>query len=342
MHNIICILILVILSSCVNAPIVLYDKSFEEAKDIIKIKNKETPYCIILLDSLQYSSQHRIGIFQELKANSNVVAYVNIDENDNRWVEKLFRPTILPFACIFLNDRIIDLIPGDTKESIAYINMAMKNKEMNPNYHFNQLYGEDKAILIRECNQLLTLKEGIDSGKDMQQYILDTMADINNPYMLYLKLKNQEQLNDIAEAKETARLLLSLDSPDDAVLYNEEIFYANHLIDSAYNEATAPQLNFSSQIVELNCKVGETRTILLHAKNNGSYPLKIFDVLTSCGCISKLESYAQMEIYPQTTNTFAFKFNSNKAGLLENDIYIISNEYKKPITHILIKSNVEN
>ena len=188
---------------------------------------------------------------------------------------------------------------------------------------------------------MLILRDGVNRGKNMLSYIDDTMTCLKHPYMIYLKLKNQELMNDVENAKETARLLLFLSSPDDVVLYNEEMFYANHFINSAYNEITAPHLALSPGVVEFNCKVGETKTILLQAKNSGSYPLKIYDVLTSCGCISKLENYTQIEIYPQTTNTFAFRFHSNKVGLIENDIYIISNEYKKPITHIVVKANIE-
>lgn len=276
MRNIIYILIILLISACKNTSNVLYDKSFDEARDIAE--NRGVSYCIILLDSVRYNLQQSTNNFQKIKANSNVVAYVNIDEDDNRWVEKLFHPTILPFSCIFFNDKLIDLIPGDTDESIAYINLSMKNKRMIPNYHFNQLYDKDKAMFIKQCNQMLILRDGVNRGKNMLSYIDDTMTCLKHPYMIYLKLKNQELMNDVENAKETARLLLFLSSPDDVVLYNEEMFYANHFINSAYNEITAPHLALSPGVVEFNCKVGETKTILLQAKNSGSYPLKIYDV----------------------------------------------------------------
>lgn len=336
--------ILLIMTSCWHNKqeyIVYYDKSFNEISDTAKKPN--LPFCIVLFDSINFSSIEYINVLNEYKTSSNSVIcnFVNIHFKGNQWYSKLLSPQIYPITCVFNRiGELIDIIPGSSKESFAYIDKVINTEEPCLEFHYNQKYDKDKIEVIRYYNSVIELKPEIDRN----QYVIHKIDSIlrikEHPYLLYLRLYNLMQFNKKIEAKETAEKLLLFDSAKDLVEYYDELLIANQILDSTYNSKTAPLItSASNEIILSECDINHTYDLNVDIYNKGEKPLKISEVLTSCSCV-KLVSPKKSIVNRGESMTLRIEFTPDTKGDIFREVYIVSNSLNTPIYTISINAIV--
>lgn len=333
------------MTSCVHNNqeyIVYYDKSFNEISDTAKKSN--LPFCIVLLDSTNFSSIEYFNTLKEYKTSKNSIIcnFANIHFKDNQWFSKLLSPQIYPVTCVFNHiGQMIDIIPGSSKESFEYIDKVINTENPCLDFHYNQKYDKDKIGLIRYTNSIIKLKSKIDRN----QYVIheiDSLLQIRkHPYLLYLRLHNQLQFNNKIEAKETAKKLLLFDSAKDLVEYYDEFLTANELLDSTYNSKSAPLIATTSNKIKLSeCNINRTYNLKVDIFNKGEKPLKISDFLTSCSCIELINAKKNI-INTGESMSLKIEFTPDTKGEVLREVYIASNSLNTPIYTISINATVK-
>lgn len=316
--------------------------------DFAKVKaiasEKKLPFCIVFNDSLSLISSEYIGVIKTYQTpiNSAIYNFVNINLENNKWYTKLFSPQIYPVTCVFSPlGQLIDLIPGSSKESFAYIAKVINTMCPCAEFHYNQQYDKDKAEIINFTNRAIAIKLKVDSGHYIAAEIDSLFQAAKNPYILYLKLQNQLQFNKISEAKETAKKLLLFDSAQYLFEYYDEFMEANQLLDSTYNYKTAPLIESVSDKIELSeCYLNHKYNLDINIINKGEKPLKISDILTSCSCI-KLISATNHIVNSGKSLILKIEFTPDTTGKLFREIYIASNSIDTPIYVVSINATVQ-
>lgn len=313
-------------------------------KYLILQKKSNLPFCIVLLDSTNFSSIEYINALNEYKISNNSVIYnfADIHFKDNQWYGKLLLPQIYPVTCVFNHiGQLIDLIPGSSKESFVYIDKVIKTENPCLEFHYNQKYDKDKIEVIRFINSAIDLKSKTDYNQHVINKIDSLLQIIEHPYLLYLKLHNQLQFSEENKAKETAEQLLIFDSAQDLFEYYDELFFANQLLDSTYNSKTAPLIASTSNKIELSkCDINHTYDLDINIINEGEKPLKISDILTSCSCV-KLISTKKHIVNSGESLILKIEFTPDAIGEIFREVYIASNYLNTPIYKISINANVK-
>ena len=344
MKRIIILLIAVLVyASCTNngiRDIVYYEKSFAEAKQISQ--NLQLPFCMVLYDSLQNTTLEYLDKFHanKLPLNKGVFNFVNITADKNKWYNKLLSPQTFPVTCIFSpSGELLDLIPGNSKESVLYTDKVLTTHEPTPEFHYNKKYGTEKMVAITQINQILKLKFEVDDKRNVVAEIDSLITKVRYPYPLFLKLQNQLQFNDSVGAIETARELLLFDSAKDLFDYYDELMFANHVIDLDYTTKTAPLIEVNPAVIELkDCKINEPKSLTVHITNKGEKPLKISEILTSCSCVKLISSKRHM-INPNQFLTITLEFTPDVSGDILREVYIASNSVNSPISIVTINAS---
>lgn len=337
-------ILLMIVSCTSNIPEhnIYHNENIEEIITLAQDKNQ--PFCVVLIDSLHMTANEYINAISKCKILQKGVLFnfISIDLNENKWYSKLLAPQIYPVSCIFSpKGELIDLVPGISNESVAYINQVITTKQPCLEFHYNQKYDKDKIEIIHYTNDAIKLKSKIEEG----QYVInkiDSMLQITeHPYLLYLKLHNQIQFNNKIEAKETAKKLLLFDSPQILFEYYDELLVANQIIDSTYNAKTAPLISSISNKIELpNCEINHTYNLNIEIINEGEKPLKISDILTSCSCV-ELKSNKKHIVNSGESLIFKVLFTPDALGDVFREVYVASNSLNTPIYSISINANVK-
>lgn len=335
------ILMLAPLCSCQKQTIIYYNVSYEDMCNIGK-KNARS-FCIILYDSTSFGPDNYMDKYiQSVSKSRNLIAdFVEFRSEKNDWYVKLFRPDILPLTCIFNQQGVlVDLIPGSSMESMKYVSLGIEQGNPTGEFHFNGLYGNEKTDRIMLFRKIIRIKQSIESGKNVVESI-DSLSGETYPYLLYFKLISQIQQKDSTGARKTAEALLEYDSAGDLVTYEDELFYAHQILDPGYNSRSAPRIRIAKDTILLDsCKIGEAIPVILKVDNTGQHTLEISDIITSCSCIDLMSDMKEYSIYPEEHAMIGFNFIPDRAGEMQRDIYITSNAYKKPLSHIAIKAYV--
>lgn len=342
--SIILLIPIIMCLSCGNyadIDIVYYEKTFTESQQISQ--NLQLPFCIVLYDSLQITPQKYLDKFHanEIVLNKGIFNFIDITAKKNKWYNKLLSPEMLPLSCIFdVSGELIDLIPGNSKESVLYTDKALRTHDPNPEFHYNKKYNTEKITMINQLNNIFKLKLKVDDKKNAIAEINSIIAELRYPYILFLKLQNQLQFNDSVGAIETAKELLLFDSAKDLFDYTDEFMYANQLIDPNYSVKTAPSIEVNPTSIELkDCKINRTLYLDINITNNGDKILKISDVQTSCSCVKRVKN-GKFVIYPKKSATIELEFTPNVLGNIVREIYIASNSINAPITFVTINACV--
>ena len=150
-------------------------------------------------------------------------------------------------TCVFSKTgELIDLIPGNSKESFLYTEKSLSNQKANMEFHYNQLYGEEKVNVINDLDCLLSLKIKMDRKENVITKFDSLLNDtIRYPYALYLKLQNQLQFGDTIAAKYTAIAFLQFDTPNDLIEYYNEFIVAQKVIDPTFSNESAQSIKLT-------------------------------------------------------------------------------------------------
>lgn len=184
------------------------------------------------------------------------------------------------------------------------------------------------------------MKLQIDEGKYIVDKIDSLLTVKEHSFLLFLKLNNQLQFKK-EEAKETARKILLFDSAKDLFEYYDELLIANQIIDSTYNNKTAPLISSTSNNIELpDCEINHTYNLNIEIINNGEKLLKISDILTSCSCVELMS--AKKHIVDQGESLILeVRFTPDATGDIFREVYIASNSLNTPIYTIAINATVK-
>lgn len=335
----------IVLVSCANngsRDIVYYEKSFAESQQISQ--DLQLPFCIVLYDSLQNTTQEYLDKFHanKIHLNKSVFNFVDITVDKNKWYNKLLSPQTLPLTCIFSSSgKLIDLIPGSSKESLLYTEKAIIKQITNLEFHYNRKYGVEKIEIISDINNILQLKFRVDMKESVTAELDALVNKIRYPYTLFLKLQNQLQIKDTVAARNTAKELLLFDTPHDLVDYYDEFMFAQQIVDPTFSLKNGPYIEVNPTEIELtDCKVNSIVPITISIKNKGQRALKVSDVLMSCTCV-KLIGEKKHLILPQQTVVLDIKFIPDETGDIFREVYIASNSVNSPISHIKINASIK-
>ena len=317
------------------------DKEFSEVDSIAKERN--LPYCIVLIDTLEYDKNEYINNLKDIVDPSNrfILNFICVNSNDKTdWMVKLLTPQIYPTACIFESSgQLIDLIPGNSKESFSYLCETLKTEKTNIEYHYNQLYEDDKEHFIKYINEIIELQSHLVEGQNVISGIDSLFQEKNHPLLLFMRLQNLLEYGNDVEIKNTAKNLLTFDSPQELVYYQDELLFANYLLDSTYTSETAPRIYSLPEIQLTNCEINNPYILNIEISNNGKKTLKISDIMTSCTCVNLIGD-KRLVIDSNESETLKVKFTPDVQGKVYRYIYIASNSLNSPIYTISIKANV--
>jgi hypothetical protein len=251
-------------------------------------------------------------------------------------------PQTLPVTCVFTTSgELIDLIPGNSKESFLYTKEALTNQKTNRDFHYNQQYGDNKINIIHDINNIFHLKFKVDNKENVLSELDNLQYKARHPYTLFLKLQNQLQIKDTAAARNTARELLLFDSPRDLVDYYDEFMFAQQIVDPTFSLENGPYIEINPTEIKLtDCKRNKLVPIVINIKNKGQRPLKISDVLMSCTCV-KLIGEKKYLILPQQTETLSIEFTPDDTGEIFREVYIASNSVNSPMCNVTINASVK-
>ena len=154
-------------------------------------------------------------------------------------------------------------------------------------------------------------------------------------------MKNSLSVKDSLKAKEYASALLKFHKPEDLIMYSDEIFFANTLIDPSYNINTAPKIQVCQKDIVLdNCIINIPVPIILDINNEGEKALHITGIQTSCTCIDLMSDIREYEIYHDEPIKVGLYFTPDKTGNTYREIFIYSDAYKNPVYRITINANI--
>lgn len=321
---------------------IYHNNDFDEIATIANDAN--LPFCVVLIDSTRFTADEYINMIKVYKTLSvrTIYNFINVRLSENKWYSKLLSPQIYPVTCVFnTTGQLIDLVPGNSKESMLYIDKAINTGQPCLEFHYNQKYDQDKIEIIHYINSAVELKSKIYESEDVVAKIDSLLHVKEHPYLLYLKLQKQVLFNKKTEARKTAEELLSFDSVQDLLDYYDELLIANQLLDSTYNTKTAPLISSISNNIELpNCKINHTYNLNIEIINEGKKPLKISDILTSCSCV-ELKSDKKHIVNSRQSLILKAVFTPDVIGNVSRKVYIASNSLNTPIYTISINANVE-
>lgn len=189
MKKLLCIAVICLLG-CNNTETGIYEnKSFNDIYSLAQINNSS--FCIVLTDSMSNLSKEYI--FQLEKNYKHlfdkaIFNFSDINHIENEWYIKWLCPVSIPLTCIFsLEGKLIDLIPGVSKETFLYTEEAI-NKAETTEFHWPNRFNLNKKSVLPLLDNLLQHKRDIDEGV-YSPLELNRLADsLNYPYSNYLKL----------------------------------------------------------------------------------------------------------------------------------------------------------
>nr|MBQ5603921.1 DUF1573 domain-containing protein [Bacteroidales bacterium] len=318
-----------------------------ELSEIIEsARNTNSFLCVVIGEQSILKEIDYVGLFKNHAQNCNkniIINYVDISLNENIWYQKTFTPQLYPITCIFNpHGVLIDVVPGNSIESFGYILKSINNNSTSKDFHYNQLYGDEKSEKIQYINQLITIKTKIDKNIDVTSDINSLLMIERHPYVLYFKIQEGLRNKDTIRARDAAMELVKFTCVDDLITYHNEIVYANNIIDSCYNNnapvlIVKPMLN--SQISLLK---NETHCIDLILENIGQQDLIVYDIFTSCSCL-KVLSQTSFIIKNNSSKTIRLQLESDgNVGYLERFLYISSNSIDTPLTEYKICATIKS
>ncbi len=101
-----------------------------------------------------------------------------------------------------------------------------------------------------------------------------------------------------------------------------------------------PDIKFTKTIIDYGkIKKGENGIKIFEFKNNGTSPLKINQVYSSCGCT--VPKKPQNPIMPGDFGEIVVKYDTNRLGLINKTITVKSNSKNNPVIFLKIKGEVK-
>jgi Protein of unknown function (DUF1573). len=320
---------------------VYYDTPFDEITDIAK--GDDRMLCIVLIDTSECSFSGYLNRKNEFCKPEEVPIYnlVNKDSASYHWLSKILLPQVYPITCVLNSSgELIDVIPGDSKESFLYIDKVISDKNPAMEFHYNRLYSFDKSRFLKAANLAINIQQNQVARTSNVNSFDSVFQDLRNPYIYYLKQQSLLTRKDTLGARMAAIQFLQYDSVLYYIRFPKEIMEANHILDSTYTFDTAPYLYAPQRCIDLNdCTVNESIQLKIPLFNKGEKPLKIVEITPSCDCLD-IKFGGVMELQPKEKLEIDAIFTPDIVGEMIREIYIVSTSKDTPICTILINAKV--
>jgi hypothetical protein len=266
---------------------------------------------------------------------------IDISCPENEWYIKWLYPVSIPLTCIFsTNGTLIDLIPGATKETFLYTDLALE-KMITTDYHCHNKFKLNKVELVSAMNDVLQAKIKLDKAENASPLIDSAIVKIKYPYSLFIKLQNESKLYDTINMYSTFSELLSINDPYSFIHYAAEFTAAKKIMNPEYDINCEPFLEVTPTIVEIgNCKYKGHKIFYITLTNNGKRPVKILDVGTSCSCVKNLGD-KKYEIAASDSIRLSFGFTAEQKGEIERGCFFVS-DARNPIVNVRILATVKD
>ena len=345
--NIFIILFIAIITSCKeqNEPKILIGYQFE---DVLLQAEKEQKYLCIILTSQQ--QQHNTidllnsqltGDYKSLPKKT-IFNIVDIFADENRWYEKWLCPISIPLICVFSPDgALLNLLPDLRSESFAYMKKTIKENQTDDEYYYYNRFGMNKKQYVVAMDFILKAKRKFDAGHNIDSLINTAVEKVNYPLGLFLKMKNEERQHDSFNMIRTSQELLSINTPYELLLYNEEYIEAKKILNPSFDISIEPYLEVNSSVIKIDkCEYGEKKPFFVVLKNAGKRPIKITMIETSCSCVSFLGNDTYYVILAQESIHVPFDFYAEQKGEIERSCYFVS-DARNPVIEVKIFATVQ-
>lgn len=345
MHTIDCLLlwtIVFIICGChENTQSVFFVE--ESISHIDSIAHNKNFYGLLLTDTSQCDFNKCKSYLSSLGIKNEKTFFDIIDINSpvNKWFVELIFPDFVPILCCFdKKGKIIDIIPGMTRESSNYSSECF-NEGIQTAFPYRNVFHLNKKELITKFNTILEYKNRITK----EEKSLDSESIINvldYPYTHHLLLEKAIKEKDFLSLHEISKNLLAHESSFTIPLYKEVFVKAKQALNPSYNYEDRAKISTSKDTIYiLNAEKGKDSLFDIYIKNKGNDTLKIEKIKTSCSCLSLAQNHTATQILPHDSINIKIVFSPDVIGKIYREIYFYSNDYDKPLFFVSLYSDVK-
>jgi metal-sulfur cluster biosynthetic enzyme len=334
-----------LLSCQQNAPSpIVYELSFAEIAQLAATKNRsfaivltnpECPPCGKLQTTLHEELSKVVG-------KKNIFNVVDITLPQNRWYQQLMSSMAQPTTLIFTPDaKLIAIIQGAITSSVECIKSTTDGEPACAQYQHTLEFTEwvPYEDLMQKFNTVLLAKQKVENREDAIDEFDEIFNALYYPYVLWLKMQNEQNLGNSDDAIDVARQMLTFQDPYHLRLYSDLFLDARKVINPDFDIAIMPLLEIENSSIDLgDILEGNKVEIRIKMTNGGKETLFIHNIGLSCSCLTALDEYSN-EIVAGDETYLHLLFTAEQPGEIQRDVQISYNGLM-PIKTINIKANV--
>lgn len=318
--------------SCVDEKTQLfYNEDLRTIKELAQKENK--PFCVVLtrencppcemfLNSLQFSSNKTLQ-----KALFNIV---DASLPENEWYTQWVGVSGVPCFYVFSNTADLQaILSGVNEKALDCLESSIRGDASCAKYQFRgdfkvEAKGRDRIFEL--LNDVLKCKEKLDAGEDISEEINKNLREIEYPYNIYLKAKNEFNKGNAEIASEVAKELLPYrNNKLNLIKYSSIFEEIQYIIDPDFNPENEPQLFVDNNPIHLdNYERGTMKKINIKLSNVGRKQLKIIDLKVDCTCLT-YNGEKSFEIEVGKSKEIEVEFESDDPDKISRHINIFSN-----------------
>ncbi len=332
----------IILASCGNKAIVVYNRSLEEVAEqareegrdyfFVVMSKSDCPPCTEYTNNLHHKrNRHIFG--------KSIINIVDLSQSDNLWYSHWLCSSAFPTTCIFSADGKLEaIISGGSGVAMKCIESSITGKTECANDLYQKHYPVAGGHHIAILNELLACKRGLDKGEDMGELLDNILGKTNYPYPTYLKALNEDMHGRRDEAIYYAEEVLAYDNLYYYYVYDDIYRKTKYIINPDYTPQDDGMLVMAEEILLDDCKVGEPRGVAIHVENAGKFPTFIRDIQTSCTCVELLGP-KQYRLNPGESVDIEVEFKGEAKGEVYREVMFFSNS-SEPLKRVALRAKV--
>jgi hypothetical protein len=179
---------------------------------------------------------------------------------------------------------------------------------------------------MQTLNALLSCKQNLDEGKNINDSINFWLNQSNHPYLLYLKSLSEVQQGRHEESVFWAGEFLSEINHNIyyAQVYSNLLGKVKTIINPNYSLDDEGMLSVAEELSLGNFTLHQSQPFSITVANTGKSPLTIHDVRLSCTCV-KMADKRNLTLQPGESGKIDFVFTADIKGNVMREITFFSN-----------------
>lgn len=329
----------VILISCNNETIIRQIYDYEE---YFALTGKTRGNYLVLLTNPECSPcQDVFKYIAKERPFDNVVIY-NVDTSlpDNKWWHELLYSSSTPTVIYFSkNNEIIDIFQGSDPVVMEDIKETVKTSRRigYPLRHFSSRM-RSSSNKLNFYNSLFHIYRLISKNEDVSDMINESIYQYKYPFNLYLASLNKQHSGQMDSVIYFAEEAIMDISPYKLLLFQQTREKLKKIIDPKYDPRDQGMMKLSSHQLKFpDTIIGESQTIIFEIINIGNYPIKIYEIISSCDCLDI--DWDPNPINGGETTFVIVKQTPKSQGFFNYELSIVSDS-AEPCTVITIESRV--